>query len=299
MKITIDDLEAFVTVARFESFNIAAKKLGITQPALSKRVKKLEETLGVKLLDRTTRKISVSIIGQEFIIQAQRIIESFTKSIDDIQELINTKTGSISFTSNMTIANSILPEIVSSFKKKNKNIKLKISQDSSPKAIQKVLNQECEFAIAQYNNNNPELNFEPLIDDSFVLICHKNHPLAKKREIVWSDFEPYNVIKLDSNSRTIHILKKELNEQIKYLNGDIEVEDFSALIGLIEKNLGVSAIPILANFKRPEQNIITLPIESPKVTRMLGIVSHRNRSLSPASKLFCKIIREKIKRLLN
>ena len=297
MKITIDDLEAFITIADYESFNLAANELGITQPALSRRIKKLEDTLGAKLLDRTTRKISVSVVGEEFIIEARRMLEEFTKSIDDVQELIKTRTGSISLTTNMTIATSILPDIVCDFKNENPNIRLRISQDSSPEAVKKVLRRECEFATAQFSQDDHNLDFEPLINDSFVMICNKNHPLAKKKKIVWEDFEWYNFLKLSSNSRTMNILKSELNEQIKYLNGDIEVDQFSALIGLVEKNLGVSAIPSLAKFKRPETDIITRAIDNPTVSRMLGIITYKGRSLSPASKVFCDLIKEKIKKL--
>ncbi len=297
MKITIDDLEAFIAVADYESFNRAASKLGITQPALSRRIKKLEETLGAKLLDRTTRKISVSVVGEEFIIEARRMLEEFTKSIDDVQELIKTRTGSISLTTNLTIANSILPDIVMNFKKKNPNIRLRISQDSSPEAVKKVLRRECEFDIAQFDQEDSELEFEPLINDSFEMVCHKNHPLAKRKKIKWEDFESYNFLKLGSKSRTIRILEEELEEKIHFLKGDIEVDHFSALMGFVEKNLGVSAIPSLAKFKRPEHDIVTRPIENPKVSRMLGIITYKGRSLSPASQAFCELLKETIKKL--
>lgn len=294
MKITIDDLEAFIAVADFESFNRAANKLGITQPALSRRVKKLEDTLGAKLLDRTTRKTSVSIVGEEFIIEARRMLEEFKKSIDDVQELIKTRTGSISLSTNMTIADSILPDIVSKFRTMNPNIRLRISQDSSPEAINRVLRRECEFAIAQYSNEYSELKFEPLIKDSFVMVCHKDHILAKRKKISWKDFESYNFLKLGSKSRTINILKNELDEQIVYLKGDIQVDNFSVLMSLVGKNLGVSAIPSLAKFKRPELDVVTRPIEEPKVSRTLGLITYKGRSLSPASKLFCDLIKDKL-----
>lgn len=91
----------------------------------------------------------------------------------------------------------------------------------------------------------------------------------------------------------MNILRNELSEKIDYLKGDIEVEQFAALIGLVEKNLGVSAIPSLAKFKRPEIDIITRPIDNPTVSRMLGIITYKGRSLSPASKAFCTLIKEK------
>lgn len=297
MKITIDDLEAFIAVADLESFNRAANKLDITQPALSRRIKKLEETLGAKLLDRTTRKISVSTVGEEFILEARRMLIEFNKSIDDIQELIKTKTGSICFSTNMTIADSILPDIVSDFRKQNPNIRLRINQDTSPDAVNSVLRRECEFAIAQFNKEHKDLNFEELINDSFVMVCHKDHALAKQKKVRWEDFKDHNFIKLGSKSRTINILKDELDQKINYLKGDIQVDHFNALMGLVDKNLGVSAIPSLVKTRSFKNNIVTREIENPKVSRMLGIITYRGRSLSPASKLFCELIKDKIKKI--
>lgn len=297
MKITLDELEAFIVVADLENFHQAAATLCISQSALSHRIKKLEGTLGAKLIDRTTRKVRLSIVGEKFLPEARHLISIFTKSIDGIEELIEGRKGVIAFSTNMTIAETILPQIVAEFRRMTPSVVLRISESSSPQALSRVLSHKSEFAIAQFGAGHPDLNFEPLIVDHFDLVCHTNHPLAHRKAIEWRDLDPYNFIKLNALSGTMRILEQSLGDKIRYTSGDIEVDHFNALLGCIGQNLGVSAIPTLVRLKRPDLNIITLPILAPQVSRTLGIVTSQDRSLSPASALFCEVCRKKLKEL--
>lgn len=299
MKISLNEIEAFIAVVEHESFNHAAIALGITQPALSRRIKKLEESLGARLLDRSTRKISLSVVGAEFLPEAKRMIYSFEKSIDEVQEVIQSKAGSISFAPNITIAETILPEVIATYRKKNPAIRLRVMEGASPEVMERVLNREVEFAIGQFGKGHPELEFEPLMDDTFLMICHKRHPLAKKKKIEWSDFKSHNFIKLHSEKGTMSILEGEIGEKIEYLSGDIQVGHFNALIGCIGQNLGVSAVPTMIHLKRPDLDIETRPITSPTVSRQMGIITLKGRSLSPAAHTLCQIFRRKLKGAKN
>ena len=86
--ITLGDVTAFVLVAQMGSFALAAEELLITQSALSRRIKKLEDSLGGTLLDRTTRSVSVSTLGKEFLPSAIRIVDDFHRSLDDIDKTL-------------------------------------------------------------------------------------------------------------------------------------------------------------------------------------------------------------------
>lgn len=295
MDVKLDDIEAFVAVAEFGAFNRAADELGITQSALSRRLKKLEEALGARLLDRTTRKVSVSVVGQEFLPEARRMIEDFKKSLNDVRELVQIKKGAISVSSNMTIADTILPAIVKRFHVENPEVRVRVSESSSPQALERVLRREAELAIAQFGEGHPDLAFEPLIVDRFVLVCHVDHPLAAQNAVTWSDLQPHGFIRMRSGSGTTKLLRRTLGEKMRFLSGDIEVGHFSALLGFIGQNLGVSAVPTLVNLKRPDLELATRPITNPEVSRSIGIVTQRGRSLSPAGEAFCDICREKLR----
>jgi len=292
MQITLDDLQAFVAIVKFGGFAPAADELNITQSALSRRIKKLEEVLGARLLDRTTRRVSVSVVGAEFLPEAVRIIEEFNQSISDIHDLIQVRTGTVAVATNMTFADTLLPEVVARFKAKSPNVRIRISESSSPSALERVLRREVEMAIAQFGEGHPDLEFEPLFEDSFVLISHRDHPLSAKREVTWDELAEHNFIKMRADSGTTNILERTLGEKSRYLTGDLEVGHFDALLALVGRNLGVSVIPTLVQLKRDDLDLVATPISDPVISRSLGIITHRGKSLSPAGEVMRASCRE-------
>lgn len=281
--ITINDFAAFVAVVRLESFALAAEELLITQSALSRRITKLETSLGGTLLDRTTRTISVSALGREFLPQAQRIVDEFNQSLDDIKEIVKVKRGVVSFSCNMTISDTLLPEIIQKFKNQHPAIRVRVHEDSSPQSLEKVLNGQSELAFAQFGEGHPELAFEPLINDRFVVVCHKNHPLAGATETTWDEVkhEPFVLLRRESGTRKI--LQRKLGALYDVISNDIQVGHFHSQLGLVGRGVGIAVIPSLVHLSRKDLDLATVPISQPTVSRQLGIVTYRGRSLSPAA----------------
>lgn len=292
MQVKLDDIEAFVAVADLGGFKRAADDLCITQSALSRRLKKLEDALGARLLDRTTRKVSVSAVGEEFLPEARRMLGDFRKSLNDVHELVRLRRGVVSVATNMTIADTVLPRIVARFVGDNPDVRVRVTESSSPQAIDRVLRRESELAIAQVGDGHPELEFLPLIVDHFVLVCHKEHPLAQREVVEWRDVAPFNFIQMRAESGTMRLLGRALGEMRRHLHGDVEVGHFNALLGFVGQNIGVSAIPTLVNLKRPDLDLVTRPLRAPSVSRSIGIVTQRGRSLSPSGAAFLALSRE-------
>lgn len=296
MRVKLDDLQAFITVAEFGSFARAAEELNITQSALSRRIKKLEEDLGTRLLDRTTRRVSVSLVGEEFLPEAMRIIDEFNQSLNDIRDLVQIRTGTVAISTNMTLADTLLPEIIAEFKEKNPRVRVRLTESSSPSALERVLQRKSELALAQFGEGHPELAFEPLFEDKFVLICHRDHPLAQRNDLTWKDLDRHNFIRMRSGSGTTNLLERSLGDNMRYLSGDLEVGHFNALLAFVGQNLGISAVPTLVRLKRTDLNLVARPIGDPDVSRSLGIVTYRGRSLSPAGNALRETCRRVLKR---
>ncbi len=282
--ITLDDITAFVVVARLGSFAMAADELLVTQSALSRRIKKLENSLGAAVLDRTTRSVSVSTLGLEFLPKAIRIVEDFNRSVDDINEIVKVRRGIVSFSCNMTISDTLLPEILEKFKDAHPNIRVRVHEDSSPQALEKVLNGQSELALAQFGEGHPELEFEALINDQFVIVCHKSHPLAQSKSTTWAEVQNERFILLRTESGTRKILQRNLGDRYDQLSNDLQVGHFHSQLGLVGRGIGIAAIPSLVRLSRKDLDIATVPISKPVVSRQLGIVTYRGRTLSPAAK---------------
>ncbi len=292
MRILIDDLRAFEAVARLRSFVRAADELSLTQSALSRRVRKLEIELGARLLDRTTRQVSVSTLGRQVLPEAERALRDYARSIRDMGDLVKVQRGVVSFASNMTISETLLPEIVARFRRVHPDVRLRIREGSSPAAQEQVLRREAELAICQHGEEHPDLEFEPLLEDVFVVICHRDHPVAGAADLTWADLEGHDFIHMRPGSGTINRLKESLGPQWERLSGSLEVSHFHAMLALVGLNLGISAVPTLMQLRRLDLDLVSVPVAGPVVSRSLGLVTPRGRSLSPAAETLRTACRE-------
>ncbi len=292
MRVRIEDIETFLVVAELKSFNRAASKLAITQPALSRRLMKLEETLGCRLLDRTTRSIHLTVVGNEFVPMAQRMVRDYEKSLSDILDVIQIRAGRVTISSNMTIAESLLPDMLLRFKVNHPDVHVRILEGSSPSAMDRIIRGEAEFGVGQVTEDHDDLEFEPILRDEYVLACHADHPLAAEDRVRWKDLDGQTILGLSPTSATWHKLHRALEENEVTVKSDYEVAHLTALLGLVAKNLGASVVPRLGVRRRPDLNLVIRPLEKPTIDRMLGIARLKGRTLSPAAEALQATVRD-------
>ena len=280
---SLGEIIAFVTVARLGSFALAADELLVTQSALSKRIKKLEDSIGASLLDRTTRSVAVSTLGREFLPKAKRIIEDYNRSLNDMSELVKVRKGIVTLSCNMTLSDTLLPEIIDRFKTTHPNIRVRVHEDSSPQALERVLSGQSELAFGTLGEPHPELDFQQLIDDRFVIACHKNHPLASATSTTWEEVKNQHFILLRPESGTRKLLQRHLGALYDVLSNDIQVGHFHSQLSLVARGIGIAATPSLIRLSGRDLDISIIPISEPTISRKLGIVTYKGRALSPAA----------------
>ncbi len=138
---------------------------------------------------------------------------------------------------------------------------------------------------------HPELYFEALFDDRFVIACHKSHPPSKAKSTTWKDVKDEQFILLRSESGTRKILQRYLGAKYDVIANDMQVGHFHSQLGLVGKAIGIAAIPSLVRLSRKDLELATIPISNPTIRRKLGIVTFKGRSLSPAAEELRKVAR--------
>ncbi|MEE3216581.1 MAG: LysR family transcriptional regulator, partial [Pseudomonadota bacterium] len=141
------DLQAFIQVAELGSFHEAAQRLHLSQPALSRRIQKLEELLEVSLLERTTRRTRLTAIGADFLPRARRMIEEYESSILGIRELATHQTGTVTIACLPTAAFYFLPSVIREFSEAWPGIRIRILDVSANEGLEKVISGEADFGI--------------------------------------------------------------------------------------------------------------------------------------------------------
>ncbi|MCP1572449.1 LysR family transcriptional regulator [Herbaspirillum rubrisubalbicans] len=292
MKIDILGVQAFVAIADQGSFQGAAGALHVTQTAVTLRLRKLEDFLGVTLIERTTRSIALTAIGQDFLPQARRLLAELAEALVEIRETGIARRGDVSIACVPTVGVQYLPRIMQAYSARYPHNRIKILDHASSAVAEAVLRREVEFGITIAREHHPELVSMALTEDRYVLICHKDHPLARRRRIAWMQLQSYPLIFAGEVSGNRALLDPALKANGFVLRSFYEVQRSSTAVGLVAQGVGVAVVPKLAMQEGAYPNVRMIELVDPVVSRTLVLITRKAAHLSPAAQALYDMIRE-------
>ena len=290
MRLDTLGVEAFIAIAEQGGFGKAAATLHITQTALSRRLANLEDLLGVRLVERTTRSVALTRIGENFLPRARRLMGDLTSALVELRETGEAQRGNVSIACVPTVGVQYLPRIIQAYSARYPGNRIKILDHASTGVADAVLRREAEFGINIAGPHHPELAARPLLEDRFVLICRSDHPLAKRTRVTWKELEPHPLIFAGEVSGNRPLLSAALDAQNLSLHAFYEVQRSSTAVGLVAEGVGAAVVPSLAVQKGAYPRIRVVALVSPVVSRTLVLVSRKTAHLSPAAQALYDMI---------
>lgn len=292
MNVTLRQLKAFVLVAEHNSFTKAAELLTLTQSALSGLIKELEQSLDIKLFDRTTRKMHLSDAGVRLLPQARRILNEVAILNEKVDALKSLHQGHIRLAVSQQLAASAMPQFIAKFCEQYPNIQVALVDCSVDDVVAQVENLAIDLGIAPERQHSPDVSATVLFESSFYLVLPKNHPLAKRKQIAWEDLLSEKLITL--NGPFIKALQTELPAEIsgRIFNPDYEVNFLSTALGMTRQGLGVTLCLLYAADWVHQNGLVMRPLYKPVVARKFLLYTHKDRSLSPAALAFQAFVLE-------
>ena len=261
-------------VATEGSFNRAAEKLSRTQPAITLAVKQLEEFIGLKLIERTTRSVSTTTEGENFLPIAERLVRDFDAAIHDLRATSERRSGHVSMAVVPSVATNLLPEIIKIFAAEFPGINLHLVDDSSRGVQHRVERNEVDFGIGSMWKPNKVLKFTPLFADKLELICHRDHELAQNTAaIAWTQLD--NVTFLDTG------ITKTLRARHDAGESKFNFPNITTLVAMLRSNLGVSVLPSLA-VPKSTNDLVSRSLV-PSESRNIYLITRKGWTLSPAA----------------
>lgn len=292
MKIDTLGVQAFVAIADLGSFRRAADTLHVTQTAITQRLRKLEDFLGVTLIERTTRSIALTQTGRDFLPQARRLLSELADALVEIRETGSAQRGDVSMACVPTVGVQYLPRILQAYSARYPNNRIKILDHASSAVVEAVLRREVEFGITIAGDHHPELLSVPLTEDRYVLICHEDHPLATRRRIAWKQLQSYPLIFAGEVSGNRALLDLALETSGFTLRSFYEVQRSSTAVGLVAQGVGVAVVPRLAIQKGAYSTVRIVELTHPVVSRTLALIVRKTAHLSPAAQALYDMIRK-------
>ena len=294
INIEIGDIEAFIELTETNSFAKAAVNLNLSQPALSRRIQKLEYELGTILFDRTTRKVQLSYSGRNFYERARGILEAIKTASKTLNEKYSfpsiIKVGAV----NSALRNILYPTL-KIFKTMEPRCKIQIIERSANYVVDSVLGGECDFGVNFTGLQEPGISFENLFIEDYVVVFPKGDPLEKKRKIKLSEIKNRDFISVWKGSGSRIYFENALALQKEDMDWTYEVRHIPSALNMVEQGLGITLAPKLA-VSRDYTSLSYRPLIDPKVTRTMGLIKRSGKELSHDAQKLYELLKSKYKK---
>jgi len=291
----LQQLQAFIAVAERGSFRAAADHIHLSPPALSRRIEKLESIIGTKLFSRTTRKVELTSVGRIFLERARSAIDDLESAILGISDIAATRVARVTVACVPSAAVYFLPHVIRGFSSKYPSIRIRVIDESMSQTLQSVLTGESDFGIGFMNTLMPEIEFEGIHDDPFVIAMRRDHPMSKRRSVQWSQIQNEQLISVARNSGNRQLLDDVMSKLALKPSYAFEVSHIGTLLGMVEAGLGIAAVPRAA-LPISHPTVIGLPLKNPSISRSLGLLRKHGSVLRPAAAMFHEYLHEALRK---
>jgi DNA-binding transcriptional LysR family regulator len=302
-RLKLHDIRVLISVVQAGSMSKAAEQLGTAQPALSRSIAELEHSLGVRLLDRSPRGVEPTAYGRAFIRRGVAVFDELRQGVRDIEFLADPTTGELRIGATEALAGAIVSPLIERLSREHRRIEFHIVTGDVGRLLRSLADRNIEFALSRLHEpiTDEQLAVEILFHDSYVVTAGRRSPWARRRKVRLKDLlnERWTLLPPDT------------------LPGALAAEAFRAS-GLAPPRATVSTLSLnvhnkllatgqflavqpsfLSRLPGRHPSVMILPVELPGTRRPVGVVSLKNRTLSPLAQTFLDGLRSVVRPLKN
>src|SRR6202522_3618967 len=277
----IDQLETFLAVGTYGGFHRAAAALRISQPAVSARIRALEDSLGVKLFARASGTLTVSAAGKALRPHAEQLLRDVSRARQAVHELQPSSGGTLGIAAALSVCTYFLPDVMKDYQAANPKVMVSLRSGNSAQVLKMVLDGKAEIGVAR-SLNHPEVETMTLRDDPRILVGHPNHPAARKRRGRLGAVAAMALIFFDRGSSDWTLSQGLFRRAGQLPNTVLEVETIEAAKRMGERKLGLSFLPFIAvTHELRKGKLVAVEIANAEVLRRnLDVIYPRHRALT-------------------
>ena len=282
-------LRAFISLVEQKSFTRAAAANHLSQPAFSALIRSLEEEVGARLFERTTRSVELTAEGAVFVEPARRLLRDAEEAITDLSDHVARRRGRVAIAVLPSLAAGWLPPLLARFHRDHPGIELDVADALSDECTSRVRLGRADFALAATKVEAAELRTERFCTDRFHLVCRKDHALARNRgPVTLNDLLPHPIVQLARSSSVRQYIESTIYP--RQLRTVLELEQLSSVAGMVRAGLGVTIVPSLTLFHFEHPDLVSRPVRAQGLTREVFLVRRSDRGLSLAAQALCDLL---------
>ena len=286
MNFSLRQLRAFATLARTGSFTRAAAELHLSQPALTVQVRELESALGLKLVDRNTRRVQLTGIGRELLPVFERVLGDIRAVAENARELAAGDRGTVLVAALPSLCSRLIPTAIARLRRTHPGVTVKLQDTVALRILAAVRSEEADLGIGSFGTLGGDFEVSPLLEDRMVAVMPRRHPLAARDTVTMREVALHPLVLMDMQSSVRAVVDEAMRDESARAAPAYEVTYMSTAVGFVQAGLGVAILPATALELGLAKGIVSRPIRGSGVRRPIVVARKAGRSLAPAARVF-------------
>jgi DNA-binding transcriptional LysR family regulator len=293
-------LRVFATVARQLNLSRAAQELALTPSAVSHCLKALEKDLQCRLLERTSRKVTLTSPGKQLLGEAEEILRRMARARSTLRSSQDRNRGRLHIAANITSCQYLVPPALREFRESFPEFTVKIEPCRTLQALTAIEEGNIDLGIFIEPAIHPKTTFTPICEDELYVLLNPLHPWVLKRKAVHEEFANQNLILPEKGSETHDLIETYFRRKGIRLQPFIEIDSEDAIKQFVRLDLGIGLLPKwIASAEIRQRSIACLPLGRSKLRRRWGVLYRRGRKLTFAESIFVNLCKNVARDLMN
>ena len=285
-RFTLRQIEAFVAVAELHSFSAAAQRMGMTAQAVSQLVADLEGVLSFRLFERTTRRVSLSSAGRDFLGSAESVLRHVRGAEGAAADVRNRAAGLVRVGAPLVLASTALPQAIRAYNAVRPKVVVRVRDVGVDALVDAVANGDVDLALGPDRPVGPEVSRQALFESLWVLWCPADHKLARKRTLNWSDLRSHALVAAGhDHERSVAQMRLGIPDAERVTPVDV-VDNISTALGIAAQGLAVTLAPAYVGVLAASFGLVMRRVLEPETVRKVCLYTPLARGMSPAAQGF-------------
>lgn len=289
----LKQLEYFIRLAELEHMTKAAKQLHTSQPNLSYTINEFEKELGVPLFEKQGRNIKLNRFGHLYYRYAKEAVNTLQRGKENLDQLIDPNSGQVRLGFLYTLGSHFIPSLVKSFTNFHPRVQFEFSQSNTQRLLNDLIDERLDLTFNGYLEGYPQLQFDPILEESLVIVVPVNHPFAKRESLSLKEFASEKIVYFDRHSGLRPFLDQLWKDYHLEISPVVEVEEDHSILGFVSEGYGLAILPDIPSISA--YKVKKLKIEEDFPHRKLYLVHRKNAYLSPIVSEFKTFILDQAK----
>jgi DNA-binding transcriptional LysR family regulator len=263
----------FQAIVETGSFTRAGEKLFVSQSAISRQIKLLEEELGDPLFKRIHKGVYLTPTGEILLQYSQRIFNEIRMLNSEIADLTHLRRGSLHLAGGMSVCTYLFPLLLKQYQILYPSVEIRIATGITEEILRMLRSNEVDLALLSLPFTEPDLEVVPALSEELVLVMNPGHPLTQTSEIGFQDLTPFTFIHFERGSNTRKVIDQIFREEKIQFRNTMELQNVEITKPLVAKGLGISIVPLPAvSTIEGRRDLVYRRIGGRKIYRELGWV---------------------------